>query len=89
MTVTTKRQVVLSKAVREGKCARPGRSRRSTEVGDGSDGTPGWEPTEAGQAAVLRALEAGRLARPSTAVEEAFPRNEIMKVRVQKRRCKR
>lgn len=88
ITVTTKRQVVLPKAMCERKRIRPGTSLRITEVGEGFYVTPVPEPTEAELAAVFQALDAGRRARPLTAEEEAVIQDEIKKYRAEKRRRK-
>ena len=60
ITVTTKRQVVLPKAMCERKRIVPGTSLRITEVGDGFYVTAVPEPTEAELAAVFKALDEGR-----------------------------
>ncbi len=88
ITVTTKRPVVLPKAMCERKRIRPGTSLRITEVGEGFYVTPVPEPTEAELAAVFKALDAGRRARPLTAEEEAVIQDEIKKYRAEKRRRK-
>jgi AbrB family looped-hinge helix DNA binding protein len=88
ITVTTKRQVVLPKAMCERKRIRPGTSLRITEVGEGFYVTPVPEPTEAELAAVFKALDAGRRTRPITAEDEAVIQDEIAKYRAEKRRRK-
>ncbi len=88
ITVTTKRQVVLPKAMCERKRIRAGTSLRITEVGEGFYVTPVPEPTEAELAAVLRALDDGRKARPITTEDEAVIQDEITKYRAEKRRRK-
>ena len=88
MTVTTKRQVVLPKAMCERKNIRPGTSLRISEVGDGFYVTRVPEPTAAELAAVFMSLDAGRRARPLTAADEARIQNEIRKYRAEQRRRK-
>ena len=88
ITVTTKRQVVLPKAMCERKRIRPGTSLRITEVGEGFYVSPVLEPTEAELAAVFKALDAGRHTRPITAEDEAAIQGEITKYRAEKRRRK-
>lgn len=88
ITVTTKRQVVLPKAMCERKRIRPGTSLRITEVGEGFYVTPVPEPTEAELAAVFKALDKGRQKRPFTATDEAFIQDEIKKCRIEKPRRK-
>ena len=88
ITVTTKRQVVLPKAMCERKSIRPGTSLRITEVGGGFYVTPVPEPTVAELAAVFKALDEGRHARPITAEDEAHIQDEIQKHRTEQRRCK-
>ena len=88
MTVTTKRQVVLPKAMCERKRIRPGTSLRITEVGEGFYVTPVPEPSEAELAAVFKALDEGRHARPITAEDEAGIHDEIAKYRAEPRRRK-
>jgi bifunctional DNA-binding transcriptional regulator/antitoxin component of YhaV-PrlF toxin-antitoxin module len=88
ITVTTKRQVVLPKAMCERKRIRAGTSLRITEVGEGFYVTPVPEPTEAELAAVFKALDAGRRPRPITAEDEAVIHDEITKYRAEKRRRK-
>lgn len=88
MTVTTKRQVVLPKAMCERKRIAPGSSLRITEVGEGFYVTPVPEPTEAELAAVFKALDEGRRARPITAEDEAHIQDEIAKYRAAQRRRK-
>jgi AbrB family looped-hinge helix DNA binding protein len=85
ITVTTKRQVVLPKAMCERKRIRPGSSLRITEVGEGFYVTPVPEPTEAELAAVFKALDAGRRTRPITAEAEVAIQDEITKYRAEKR----
>jgi bifunctional DNA-binding transcriptional regulator/antitoxin component of YhaV-PrlF toxin-antitoxin module len=84
--VTTKRQVVLPKAMCERKRIRPGTSLRITEVGEGFYVTPVQEPTEAELAAVFKALDEGRKTRRMTVEDEAHIREEIMKHRAERRR---
>jgi AbrB family looped-hinge helix DNA binding protein len=88
ITVTTKRQVVLPKAMCERKRIRPGTSLRITEVGDGFYVTPVPEPTEAELAAVFKALDDGRKVRLMTAEDEAYVQDEIKKYRTERRRRK-
>jgi len=84
ITLTTKRQVVLPKSMCERKRIRAGTSLRITEVGEGFYVTPVPEPTEAELAAVFKALDAGRHARPITAEDEAVVQDEITKYRAAK-----
>jgi bifunctional DNA-binding transcriptional regulator/antitoxin component of YhaV-PrlF toxin-antitoxin module len=84
--VTTKRQVVLPKAMCERKRIRPGTSLRITEVGEGFYVTPVPEPTEAELAAVFKALDEGRKTRRMTVEDEAHIQEEIMKHRAERRR---
>lgn len=86
ITVTTKRQVVLPKAMCERKRIRPGTPLRITEVGEGFYVTPVPEPTEAELAAVFKALDKGRRARPMTAADDAHIQQEIKKYRIERRR---
>jgi len=86
--VTTKRQVVLPKAMCERKSIRPGTSLRITEVGDGFYVTPVPEPTEAELAAVLKTIDEGRRARAITATDEIRIQTEIKKYRSEQRRKK-
>ncbi len=86
MTVTTKRQVVLPKAMCERKRIGPGTSLRITEAGDGFYVTPVPEPTEAELRAVFKTLDAGRRTRPITAADEAQIQDDIRKYRAQQRR---
>jgi len=86
ITVTTKRQVVLPKAMCERKRIRPGTSLRITEVGEGFYVTPVPEPTEAELAMVFKALDEGRRTRPMTSADEARIQDEIMKHRAEQRR---
>ena len=88
ITVTTKRQVVLPKAMCERKSIRPGTSLRITEVGDGFYVTPVPEPTEAELAAVFKTLDEKRQTRPITAENEAHIKDEIKKYRTERRRRK-
>ena len=88
ITVTTKRQVVLPKAMCERKSIRPGTSLRITEVGDGFYVTPVPEPTEAELAAVLKTIDEGRRARAITATDEIRIQTEIKKYRSEQRRKK-
>ena len=88
ITVTTKRQVVLPKAMCERKCLRPGTSLRIPEVGQGFYVTPVPEPTEAELAAVFKALDQGRKTRPMTVEDEALIQDEITKYRAEQRRRK-
>ena len=85
ITVTTKRQVVLPKAMCDRKSIRPGTSLRITEVGEGFYVTPVPEPTEAGLAAVLRALDKGRRTRAITVEDDARIQSEIRKCRAERR----
>lgn len=86
--MTTKRQVVLPKAMCERKGIRPGTSLRITEVAEGFYVTPVPEPTEAELAAVFKALDAGGRTRPITAEDEAVIQDEITKYRTERRRRK-
>ena len=79
ITVTTKRQVVLPKAMCERKRIQPGTSLRITEVGQGFYVTPVPEPTEAELAAVFKVLDEGGKKRPITAEDEAQIEDEITK----------
>ncbi len=79
--MTTKRQVVLPKAMCERKKIRAGSSLRISEVGDGFYVTRVPEPTEAELAAVFKMLDDGRRTRPITAEEESHIHDEIMKYR--------
>jgi AbrB family looped-hinge helix DNA binding protein len=88
ITVTTKRQVVLPKAMCERKNIRPGTSLRISEVGEGFYVTAVPEPNEAELAAVLAALDRGRRTRPITAGDESRIQDEIKKYRAEERRCK-
>ncbi len=88
MTVTTKRQVVLPKAMCERKRIGPGTSLRITEVGEGFYVTAVPEPTEAELRAVFKTLDAGRRTRPITAADEAEIQEEIKKYRAGRRRGK-
>ena len=88
ITVTTKRQVVLPKAMCERKRIQPGTSLRITEVGQGFYVTPVPEPTEAELAAVFKALDEGRKTRPITVENEAHIQDEIKKHRAEQRRRK-
>ncbi len=85
ITVTTKRQVVLPKAMCERKSIRPGTSLRITEVGDGFYVTPVPEPTEAELTAVLKTIDEGRRARSITATDEIRIQTEIKKYRSEQR----
>ena len=85
ITVTTKRQVVLPKAMCERKRIRPGSSLRITEIGEGFYVTPVPEPTEAELAAVFKVLDQGRKARPLTVEDEALIQHEIKKYRAEQR----
>ena len=86
--MTTKRQVVLPKAMCERKRIRPGTPLRITEVGEGFYVTPVPEPTEAELAAVFKALDEGRKTRPITVENEAHIQDEIKKHRAEQRRRK-
>ena len=86
--MTTKRQVVLPKAMCERKRIQPGTSLRITEVGQGFYVTPVPEPTKAELAAVFKALVGGRRTRPMTAEDEAQIQDEITKYRAEQRRRK-
>ena len=86
ITVTTKRQVVLPKAMCERKRIQPGTSLRITEVGEGFYVTPVPEPTEAELTAVFKALDEGRRTRPITTADEARIQEEIKKHRAGRRR---
>ena len=85
ITVTTKRQVVLPKAMCERKHIQPGTCLRITEVGQGFYVTPVPEPTEAELAAVFKALDGGRKTRPITVENEARIQDEIKKHRAEQR----
>ena len=88
ITVSTKRQVVLPKAMCERRRIRAGPSLRITEVGEGFYVTPVPEPTEAELAAVFKALDEGRRTRPIADEDEAVIQDEIKKYRAEKRRGK-
>ena len=88
ITVTTKRQVVLPKAMCERKNIRPGTSLRISEVGDGFYVTPVPEPSEAELAEVFKALNRGRRTRPITDEDESQIQEEIKKYRTEQRRRK-
>jgi AbrB family looped-hinge helix DNA binding protein len=88
ITVTTKRQVVLPKAICERRNIKPGTSLRISEVGNGFYITPVPEPSAAELASVFRLLDGRRHARPITAQDEAFIQEEIKKHRAVKRRHK-
>ena len=88
MTVTTKRQVVLPKAMCERKNIRPGTSLRITEAGDGFYITPVPEPTEAELEAIFKTLHEGRHNIPFTPEDEARIQKEIKKYRAEQRRRK-
>ena len=85
ITVTTKRQVVLPKAMCERKSIRPGTALRITEVGNGFYAAPVPEPTQAELAAVFKMLDKGRRTRSIAAGDEARIREEIKKYRVEQR----
>jgi len=89
ITVTTKRQVVLPKAMCQRKSIKPGASLRISEVGDGFYITPVPEPTEAELQAILKAMDHGRPARTMTAAEEAFIQEQIRSYRADKRQVKK
>ena len=86
ITVTTKRQVVLPKAMCERKNIGPGTSLRICEVGDGFYVTPVPEPTEAELAAVFKLLDRGRRTRPINDDDDAHIQEEIKKYRTEHRR---
>ncbi len=86
MTVTTKRQVVLPKAMCERKRIQPGTSLRITEIADGFYVTPVPEPSEAELAALFKALDQGRHSRPMTPADEAHIQEEIRNYRAKPRR---
>ncbi len=88
ITVTTKRQVVLPKAMCERKRIRPGTSLRITEVGQGFYVTPVPEPSEAELAAVFKALDEGRRTQPITDEDEARIHDAIKEYRAERRRRK-
>jgi AbrB family looped-hinge helix DNA binding protein len=88
MTVTTKRQVVLPKAMCERKNIRPGTSLRISEIGEGFYVTAVPEPSEAELAAVFKALDEGRPTRPITAEDEVHIQDEIKRYRSEQRRRK-
>ena len=81
ITVTTKRQVVLPKAMCERKQIKPGTSLRITEVGGGFYVTPIPEPDAAELAAVLKELDAGREHRQITKKDESRIQREIKRHR--------
>jgi len=85
ITVTTKRQVVLPKAMCERKGIRPGVSLRISEVADGFYVSPIPEPSEAELMAVLKALDDGRRSRALTAKDEAVIQQEIKRHRAGRR----
>lgn len=85
ITVTTKRQVVLPKAMCERKNIRPGSSLRISEVGDGFYVTPVPEPTEEELVAVFKALDQGRRGKPITDQDEASIQEEIKTYRAEQR----
>ena len=89
ITVTTKRQVVLPKAMCERKSIRPGTTLRISEVGDGFYVTPVPEPTETELAAVLKALDQGRHGRRMTDEDEVHVQEEIKKYRTTQHRNKK
>lgn len=86
ITVTTKRQVVLPKAMCERKRIQPGTALRITEVMDGFYVTLVPEPTEAELAAVFKALDKGRKARSITADDENSIQDEIKRYRAERQR---
>jgi bifunctional DNA-binding transcriptional regulator/antitoxin component of YhaV-PrlF toxin-antitoxin module len=86
ITVTTKRQVVLPKAMCERKRIGPGTSLRITELGDGFYVTPVPEPTEAELLAVFNALDGGHQPHPLTAQDEVSIQAEITQYRSEQRR---
>ncbi len=86
--MTTKRQVVLPKAMCERKKIRPGTSLRISEVGEGFYVTPVPEPSEAELAAVFEALDEGRPTRPITDEDKAQIQAAIKKYRAERRRRK-
>ena len=88
ITVTTKRQVVLPKAMCERKSIRPGTSLRITEVGDGFYVAPVPEPTEAELAAVFKMLDKGRRTQPMSPTDEASTQEAIERYRAEQRRRK-
>ncbi len=88
ITVTTKRQLVLPKAMCERKQIRPGTSLRITEVGQGFYVTPVPEPSEAELAEIFKALGQRQQGRPMTAGDEARIQEEIKKYRAERRRRK-
>lgn len=88
ITVTTKRQVVLPKAMCERKGIEPGTSLRITEVGEGFYVTPVPEPTESELAAVFKQLDQGRKTQPISAQDEACIHEEVRKYRAERRRRK-
>jgi len=85
ITVTTKRQEVLPKAMCERKRIAAGTSLRITEAGDGFYVTPVPEPTEAELAAVFKALDDGRRTRSITAEDEARIQDQITRYRADQR----
>jgi len=89
ITVTTKRQVVLPKAMCQRKNIKPGASLRISEVGEGFYITPVPEPTEAELQAILKVMDHGRPARPITAADEAFIQEQIRTYRAGNRQLKK
>jgi bifunctional DNA-binding transcriptional regulator/antitoxin component of YhaV-PrlF toxin-antitoxin module len=85
ISVTTKRQVVLPKAMCERKRIRPGTSLRITEVGEGLYVTPVPEPSEVELAAVFKVIDQGHKTRPMTAEDAARIQEEIKKYRAERR----
>lgn len=89
ITVTTKRQVVLPKAMCERKNIKPGASLRISEVGDGFYIAPVPDPTAAELRAVFELMDRGRPARPFTANDAAFIQEQIRSYRAERPRSKR
>ncbi len=81
ITVTTKRQVVLPKAMCERKNIRAGTALRISEVANGFYIAPVPEPSEAELDEVLRALDQGRQHKPMTLGDETLIKTEIQKYR--------
>ncbi len=88
ITVSSKRQVVLPKAMCERRQIRPGSSLRITELGDGFYITPVPEPTPDELLAVLKELDRGRRARRMSIADERKIQDEIKKYRAERRRRK-
>jgi len=83
MNATTKRQVVLPKAMCERKKIQPGTSLRISEVGNGFYVTPVPEPAVKELAAVCKPLDGGRRTRTITDEDEARIQQEIEQYRAE------